>query len=460
MLSFTLFKVGEQTFAYETADVVKTVNIDRVFMVPRVPSYVKGLVNLRNTAVPIIDMGVLLWDKPLSTSTAIMLYINESLVGILVDKVLGIVNVSQIKDKGQVDIVDVREDLVRGVFDRDGDVVFVLDLDSVLTRSGRITSKRAKKRKGKAQKSQKTLAKPEEGFVVFPIGNEWYAFPVGEVGEIINHPRDISPMPRSPEYIKGVFLLRGEETMLVSLRKLLGVESSAPEQRVIIVRGEKSNFGIAVDDVKEIRWVHQEEVIPMERDPIKGIIALEKGDRLVSVLEIGKLLENEDIEGMTDERDREGYTEEVQEMKSFVLFNVGGVDMAVPIEKVREVIEVEDPTPLPGAPEYIKGMYNLRNSVIAIVDLSRKLGIDSKEETGRVVVLGDMPVGLMVNKLRGILKTEEENIQPVEDLTGVEEKLLEGIIKTESGGIIFILDVDTVVQEEDLKLLKEEVGDE
>jgi len=136
------------------------------------------------------------------------------------------------------------------------------------------------------------------------------------------------------------------------------------------------------------------------------------------------------------------------------------VDMAVPIEKVREVIEVEDPTPLPGAPEYIKGMYNLRNSVIAIVDLSRKLGIDSKEETGRVVVLGDMPVGLMVNKLRGILKTEEENIQPVEDLTGVEEKLLEGIIKTESGGIIFILDVDTVVQEEDLKLLKEEVGDE
>ena len=142
-------------------------------------------------------------------------------------------------------------------------------------------------------------------------------------------------------------------------------------------------------------------------------------------------------------------------MKSFVRFTVGSIDMAIPIEKVQEVIEVEELTPLPGAPDYVRGMYNLRNSVIVVIDLAQKLGVKAEGDSNRTVVLEDMPVGLVVTKLRGIMKTEEENLQPAEDLAGLEENLLEGIIKTEEGEIVFVLDVDRAVQEDELKLIKE-----
>ncbi len=131
--------------------------------------------------------------------------------------------------------------------------------------------------------------------------------------------------------------------------------------------------------------------------------------------------------------------------------------MVIPIEKVKEVIEVDEVSPLPGAPDYVRGMFNLRNSVIAIIDLPKKLDVKIEGDSNKVIVLEYIPAGLVVTKLKGIFRAEEENIQPAEDLAGVEENLLEGIIKTEDGGVIFILDVDKVIEEQDIKLLREEV---
>ena len=136
-------------------------------------------------------------------------------------------------------------------------------------------------------------------------------------------------------------------------------------------------------------------------------------------------------------------------MKSFVNFEVGDLDLAVPVEKVKEVIEIEGITPVPDSPDHIAGVYNLRNSVIVILSLSKRLGMEG-EDSNRVIVLEEAPVGLTVRTLKGIIKVEEEDIHPVSELKGVAESLVEGVIRNERG-VIFILSPEKLLEEEDLE---------
>ncbi len=458
MLSFTLFRIGEEVFAYETGSVSETIKVDRVFPVPKAPHYVKGVINLRNRVIPLIDTGRLLWDEDTESDTAVILDVKGEPIGILVDKVIGITEVEEedVKDKEEVEIADVREDLIEGIFEKDGSVVFILDLSPVLESKER-ASRKVQKKRGPSEKEETVKEKEElDGYVIFQLGEEWFAVWVEDVREIVDYPSQVSPIPRSPDYIEGVFLLRGEKLVLVSLRRLLGVPSSRQEQRVIVFKLGNVVIGAAVDDVKEIRWIPKDSILRMEGRVSEGVVVLDGGSRLASVLNVQEMLNVEDIEGVIDTEEEIERTE-VKEMRSFVRFDLGNVDMVIPIEKVKEVIEVDEVSPLPGAPDYVRGMFNLRNSVIAIIDLPKKLDVKTEGDSNKVIVLEDIPAGLVVTKLKGIFRTEEENIQPAEDLAGVEENLLEGIIKTEDGGVIFILDVDKVIEEQDIKLLREEV---
>lgn len=455
MKDFILFKIGDQTFAYPTEEVNETIKVSKIFPVPLSPPYIKGVINLRNRVIPVVDGGRLLWNRDTESDTAIILKVSGEPVGLLVEKVLGITEVDEeaIKDREEIEIADVREDLVSGLFEKDSQVVFLMTLSEVI--KPRERKKTARRETKTTTREQKETVREQEGFVIFGLGREWYALPVGEVREIVNYPETVSRIPQAPHYVEGVFILRKEELILISLKNLLGVPSKEEEKRVIVAHLGSTAVGLAVDEVKEIRWVDKEEILYMDKDSTKGVLVLDEGKRLALIVTIKDLLREEEIEELTSSEEETQQQEEVANMKSFVHFTVGDTDLAIPIGEVKEVIEVEELTPLPKAPEYIEGMYNLRNSVIAIVSLSKLLGIKGAKDSNRVVVLENFPVGLMVSDLRGILKVREEDIQPVEEIAGIEENMIEGMIKTQEGGIIFILNTKAVVREEDIELLKE-----
>ena len=457
MRDFLLFKIGDQTFAYPTEEVDETIKVTRIFPVPLAPSYIKGVINLRNRVIPIVDGGRLLWDRDTESDTAIILKVKGESVGLLVEKVLGIAEVEEeaIRSKEEIEIADVREDLVGGLFERDSQVVFIMTLSEVIKPRER---KKTSRRESRAStREQKEVVREQEGFVIFGLGREWYALPVGEVREIVNYPETVSRIPQAPHYVEGVFILRKEELILISLKSLLDVPSEEEERRVIVAHLGSTVVGLGVDEVKEIRWVDKEEILYMDKDSTKGVLVLDEGKRLALIVSVKDLLREEEIEDLTSSEEEAEGQEEVANMKSFVHFTVGDTDLAIPIGDVKEVIEVEELTPLPKAPDYIEGMYNLRNSVIAIVSLSKLLGIKNAQDANRVVVLESFPVGLMVSTLRGILKVKEESIQPVEEIAGIEENMIEGMIKTEDGGIIFILNTKSMVKEEDIEILSEQV---
>jgi purine-binding chemotaxis protein CheW len=288
--------------------------------------------------------------------------------------------------------------------------------------------------------------------VIFSLGKEWFAIEVSKVREVVDYPSNVAELPKTPDYVEGVFLLRKEELLLYSLKRFVGVDSEKQEKRVIVLELGNRKVGVAVDDVREIRWVSKESILPVEGVSSKGVIALDEGSRLVLILdpqEIAGAVASEEL----PDKNTANEEVEVKPMRNFVRFSIDNIDMAIPIEKVKEVVEVGSITSLPNSPEYVDGLFNLRNSVIVILSLCKRLGLSCSENSDRVIVLEDYPVGLRVANLKGIFKTEEENIQPAEGVSEPEEEFLEGIIKTRDGGIIFVISPDRIIKDEDVSLL-------
>jgi purine-binding chemotaxis protein CheW len=102
-------------------------------------------------------------------------------------------------------------------------------------------------------------------------------------------------------------------------------------------------------------------------------------------------------------------------------FRVGEQEYSVDIMSVREIRGWTRATPLPHAAPYVRGVINLRGTVLPIIDLARRLGISVDEPTERNVIIvvhvHEQTVGLLVDAVSDILSIPESEMQPPPDMT-------------------------------------------
>ncbi len=131
--------------------------------------------------------------------------------------------------------------------------------------------------------------------VVFSLGAEEYALPIGSVHEIIRYtePRSVAS---DAKWIRGVIGLRGKIIPIYDLAARMGVDASEPGKIVIVETGA-SQVGVMVDQVDEVLTVETsqlEEVPTASRESIEAIAKI--GDRLVVLLNAEGLFAEEAAE--------------------------------------------------------------------------------------------------------------------------------------------------------------------
>jgi purine-binding chemotaxis protein CheW len=108
--------------------------------------------------------------------------------------------------------------------------------------------------------------------------------------------------------------------------------------------------------------------------------------------------------------------------REMIAFLVGDQEYCVDIMAVREIRGWCETTPLPHAPTYVRGMINLRGTVLPVLDMGVRLGLPAAEATSRHVVIVvnicDQLVGLLVDGVCDILTVAEGAVQPTPDLAG------------------------------------------
>lgn len=102
-------------------------------------------------------------------------------------------------------------------------------------------------------------------------------------------------------------------------------------------------------------------------------------------------------------------------------FRLADQEYALDIMSVREIRGWTRATPLPHAPHYMKGVINLRGTVLPVMDLALRLGLPEREQNERnviiVVNLEDVMTGLLVDAVSDIVALTKDDLQPPPELS-------------------------------------------
>jgi purine-binding chemotaxis protein CheW len=102
-------------------------------------------------------------------------------------------------------------------------------------------------------------------------------------------------------------------------------------------------------------------------------------------------------------------------------FRLAEQEYALDIMSVREIRGWTHATPLPHAPQYMKGVINLRGTVLPVMDLASRLGLPEREQNERNVIIvvkyEDAMTGLLVDAVSDIVAVTQEDLQPPPELS-------------------------------------------
>ena len=131
--------------------------------------------------------------------------------------------------------------------------------------------------------------------VVFSLGAEEYAIPISYAERIVRIPA-LKKIPNTPEFIEGVFALRGKIIPAVDLKKRFGFGKfeRGNDSRLLILDFEGTKLGIIVDDVTEVLKIDEQaiqhlddEICQISKNSIKGVSILD--ERIIMILDMSNL---------------------------------------------------------------------------------------------------------------------------------------------------------------------------
>jgi purine-binding chemotaxis protein CheW len=130
--------------------------------------------------------------------------------------------------------------------------------------------------------------------LVFELDGSAYAIAVERVREIVST-RDLTRVPRAPEWLLGVVALRGEIVEVVDLRQRLGLPPGhiGRTSRIIVLHGDADGItGVLVDSVDEVYRIGEDEIHPAQEIDASAVVEMCPRDgAFVSILAIDRALE-------------------------------------------------------------------------------------------------------------------------------------------------------------------------
>lgn len=155
-------------------------------------------------------------------------------------------------------------------------------------------------------------------------------------------------------------------------------------------------------------------------------------------------------------------TDRLNESNQYLTFKLDEEVFALEIGKVREVLDFTTVTKVPRTPDFMRGVINLRGSVVPVVDMRLKFGMERTDNTVNTCIIiveiamdGETTIlGALADSVQEVLELEPGQIEPAPRIgTRLNTEFIQGMGKREEQFII-ILDIDKVFSSEELAGVK------
>ena len=430
-IQLVTFLIAEEEYAFPIEIVKEILRVGNIIEVPETPEYILGILAVRDTLLPVVDLRKIFGFSDLAKD------VNQEL-----DKIL----------KEHEDFVkDLKNSIETGS-------PFRCELDHNKCGFG-LWMKKFITSSEKINQAIESMKKDHQIF------HELAKIILQKVKE---HNKD-SALQLFENDIVPVFEKLKE--YFKNLKEAIS-EDIKEDQRILVLEIFNTPIGILVDRIKQVIRVPKDsiekppEILKTEKsDNLKGIAKLEEGKRIIMLISEESLFDKKTIEELKEmvkkeeklEKEVTTVTEEIQ----LVTFKLAEIDFAVPIEDVQEINRVESITSVPRAPYFVEGVMNLRGNVIPVIDLRKRFEMEFRpyDETTKVIIvkLQDKLVGFVVDSVSEVLRISKDSLEtPPEIITeNIDTRFIKAICKLEEKNkIILVIDILNVLSYEEKEKLE------
>ena len=130
-----------------------------------------------------------------------------------------------------------------------------------------------------------------------------------------------------------------------------------------------------------------------------------------------------------------------------VTFELGGENYGIDIMQVEGIVQVQQIRPIPYAPEYVEGIFNLRGEIIPVINLHRRfrlkqleLSEEDKLLSGMVILaIDDMHLAVIIDKVSRVVRVNTDDIQPPPQMiSGIGAEYIQGVVNNEKNYLIIL----------------------
>ena len=145
-----------------------------------------------------------------------------------------------------------------------------------------------------------------------------------------------------------------------------------------------------------------------------------------------------------------------------VTFQLGNELYGVDIMDVKEIVKIQNVRPIPNAPYYVEGIFNLRSEIIPVISLHKRFRIDplinhedEDESEGGFIILNidGIKIGIIIDRIARVVPVNSEEIQqPPQMLSGIGTEYIHGVIRQDNNYLI-VLDIRRLFNPKELQKL-------
>lgn len=298
-------------------------------------------------------------------------------------------------------------------------------------------------------------------YASFGLGAQEYALDVKYVSEVVNLPSSVAPMPLAPDFLLGIFNLRGAIIPMLDARRLLGagaLEAPASDAKVVVVEHCGVRLGLLVDKTgRVLRPRAEEQVVFTYEDSsphrvVKGVLKI--GDALIRVLDLDRLITLEDVpHGMSN---MAGVGRAKLQRRRCIIFRVGQMRLAFPINGIDEIVLAAGLEPSPVHDGLCAGVLHIRGQVVPVVQFAQVLrtgsAADATDPDARVIVLalGQARVGMLVDAVESIEAYADDELLYVPAVSQHKASMFLGCLDLGERGHVLVLDSAGVLDNHEL----------
>lgn len=475
-LELVVFKVGAEHFAFKLTHVREIVRVNELRTVPNAPEHVAGLCNLRGSILPVIDIRRR-FHMPLKEydddSRIIVSDIDGKQAGIITDRISEVASVeaSEVVEPPS-HIRDHNEGYVTGIIVRNDRMIMVLDAEKIVSSSQLETAFENRKRANKDEELGNSAARADivENLLFFHIANGFYALNLKHVKEILRY-SGLTSVPNSHPYVEGVMSLRSSLLAVINPGKIFGVFDHRihEDTRIVVIDAGTCSYGIVVDEVTEVVSVSRNQFFNPGRilnsnglDCVNEFVKLGDDRGIAMALDPFKLISFADLSDIhlgtneisrQTERPDDDLAKEQMNQNKIVAFKIGEEEYGVGIDCVREINNLGRIAAIPGAPDYMAGMTNLRGDIIPLMKLGTLLGMaeDNKRSLYKFLVVehNQERIGIIVDSVSEVIGINNERLEEAPQALEAEnqKKYIHQICKLNEGKrTVLLIDLPSILE--------------